>query len=360
MNTACPDLKCLSSATIRVGFSAPRICLNERRRQRYKCLKCKRKFSENSHLLSFRLKHRDPALNAKIFSLCVGGFSNRAIARFYYVSEGCVRGRLRRLSQQALNFHHEHLRELRIREAICFDGLQNFAGSQYDVNNIQQAIGRDSLFIYDFNFASMNRSGRMSPWQKNRLRAIESACGRYNPQAIRIATRDIVKRLHSMKAPGQDFNLLTDEHFQYRRAVNHDLKNLDIRHVTISGKACRNFQNILFTVNHADLMIRQRLGAFARETISFSKNAGAMCQKYALFLVHKNYMIPQFTKKHVRRPDAHRRSPAQDLGITERLLDFSDVFHRRSAETDTNSMNDDWQNFWLGTVPKKYRRPRQP
>jgi hypothetical protein len=261
------------------------------------------------------------------------------------------------MAQAALEFHHDLSMHIPIEEPIVFDGLENFAHSQYEPNNIQQAIGRDSLFIYDFNFASLNRKGRMSIWQKKRLEEIVKKEGRYNPKNIRIATGDILRRLEARrKIDSQKLVLLSDEHFQYKRALERDLKSSCIEHVTISSKVPRNFQNILFAINHADLLIRQNTAAFARETISFAKTAGRMCQRYALFMVYKNYMAPMFTKKHVRRPEAHEKTPAQELGITQRPLDFADIFTRRSLVKRIGKLNEDWQHFWNAEVPAKYQR----
>jgi hypothetical protein len=341
---------------VRAGFSALVDSCSNERRQVYRCKNCRKRSSAHIHSIYFALKKRDPGLNAKIFHLCLQGLSNRAIGRVLYVSEHLVRIRLERMSRQALSFHSELMATTSIMEPICFDGLENFAGSQYDVNNIQQAIGRDSLFIYDFNFASLNRKGRISDWQKRRLTEIESDHGRYNPKSIRAATFDLLKRLYKKWQTPEPFTLISDEHFQYQKVITKDLGKLRIEHVTISSKACRNYQNILFPVNHADLCIRQQLKAFARETISFSKTAGAMCQKFALFMVYKNYMTPQFTKKHVRRPEAHIRSPAQDLGLCQKILGFQDIFFRRSTREDIKSLNSDWKYFWKGEIPPKYKR----
>ena len=301
----------------------------------------------------------DFGLNAKIFFLSCEGLSNRAIGRSVYVSEHCVRGRLVRLAQRAFCFHSSLCEGLKISEPLCYDGLQNFAGSQYDPNYINQAIGRDSLFIYDFNFASLNRAGRMSDWQKQRLAEIIDEQGRYNPTAVRIATRRLLDRLYIKRDPQSEFTLLSDEHFHYRKAVKQDLRHLKIDHITISSKATRNYQNILFAVNHADLMIRQKSGAFARETISFSKTPGAMCQKYALYMINKNYMSPQFTKKMVRRPEAHLASPAQTMGLCERVLSFSEIFVHRSVVPDLTKLNPEWRQFWRGKIPKEHRRSKE-
>lgn len=357
--TRCVNAGCLSSLShiIRAGFSGPILSLHGKRRQRFKCTRCGFKFSENFEKLHYRLKHKDPSLNSKIFQLFIHGLSNRKISRFLGISPHSTRIRLTRLSQRALEFHHQSTKDLFISEAICFDGLENFAYSQYEPNNINQAIGKDSLFIYDFNFAPLNRKGRMSPWQKLRNAEIVNQKGRFNPKAVRVASRDIIERLYDKRMDESTALLLiSDEHFQYRRVIQQDLKSFKINHLTISSKAVRNYQNILFSVNHADLLIRKAIAPFARETISFSKTHGQMCQKFALFMVYKNYMVPQFTKAHKGRVNADRESPAQNVGISSKMLDYSDIFSLRSMETVIKTWNEDWKSFWRGLIPAKHHR----
>ena len=348
---------CSSPDLVPKDFSKPVLCLNGKKRRRFRCLRCNRVFCENLNRLNYRLKHPDRALNFKIFSLLFHGSSNRNIARSLGVSEHCVRTRLRRMAQRAFDFHSIQMNSLFVREELCYDGLENFAGSQYDPNNINHIIGRDSLFIYDFSFASLNRKGRMSSWQRNRLRQIEKQSGRYNPRAIRLATTRLLKRVHT-RCENSYMRLLSDEHFQYRRSLRLDLPKLAIDHEMVSSKACRNFQNILFSVNHADLVIRQRLASFSRETISFSKSAGAMCQRYILFMIYKNYMCPQFTKKHVHRPEAHQKSPAECLELTDKICDFADIFTLRSPIA-SQSLNEEWRYFYHGSILPEQKRDKK-
>lgn len=355
----CPSLTCSTpfGGIVKFGFSRSLQCLDGRKRQRYKCTQCGFRFSENFAKLHYRLKHKDPSLNSKIFIFFIHGLSTRKIARLLNISPHSALIRLKRLSQRALEFHLHQTSSLFIKEPVCFDGLENFAVSQYEPNNINQAIGRDSLFIYDFNFASLNRKGRMSDWQKLKLSKMVAKTGRFNPAAIRVATKEIFARLYDKRYDKTTpLTILSDEHFQYRRVVQQDLQKLNIAHITISSKATRNYQNILFSVNHADLLIRKALAPFARETISFSKTHGQMCQKFALFMVYKNYMAPQFTNSQVRRLNAHLESPAQKLGLTDRVLTYSDVFALRSQEPATRDWNEDWQSFWMGQVPSRYHR----
>lgn len=347
---------CNSKKTYKFGFTRGLKSRFGQCRQRFRCSCCHGTFSENAHLFDFRHKKSNRALSSLIFRGFICGMSNRQIARYHGISECCVRARLDRMARQAFIFHSKKIEGLKIMEPMAYDGLENFAGSQYDPNNINQAVGAESLFIYDFNFAALNRRGRQSAWQKGRLAQIEACFGRYDPGAIRHASAGILGRLCDM-SPGK-LELLSDEHFQYRRAIAADKKlRSQIIHKTVSSKACRNFQNILFSVNHADLLIRQRIAAFSRETISFAKTAGRMLQKFMLFLVYKNYMSSQFTKKHVRRPEAHEKSPAQMLGLTTQLLRFSQVFKYYPKQAEIEGLSRiEWRSFAQAEVPASCKR----
>ncbi len=332
------------------------MCLQGERKQRHQCVSCKRRFSSTTFSLLHYLKKADLALNAKIFHLHVRGVSNVDIARTHYLSEHCVRGRLRRLSQRAFTFQAEMASKLPIKEELCVDGIENFAGSQFDPNNINIAVGKESLFVYSFNFCGLNRKGRKSPRQKLKNSKIEALSGRYNPKSIRISMGDLFKEIYKLKDPAKPLRIVSDQHYQYKRALKYDLPDLKIDHATVSSYDTRNYQNHLFAINHADLLVRQRSKAFARETIAFSKTPGAMCQKYALFMIRKNYMAPQFTKKHVRRPQAHKQSPAQALGLCSKILTFEDIFDRRCAPAERAKLSEDWKCFWHGEVPSKFQR----
>lgn len=319
--------------------------------QRFKCKRCAKNFSTSCFGLNYRFKHRDPALNHNIFHTLLLGASNRQIARYLKISPHCVLLRIKRMSQWALLIHRHKLEGLKcLAEPIVYDGLENFAGSQFDVNNIHQAIGRDSLFLYDFNFAPLNRKGRTSNRQKIKKETIEDLDGPYPRSAIRWATTSLLKRLLRLQPMGNPLDLCTDEHFQYKRSIQRDLPQDRIHHVTVSSKATRNFQNILFAVNHSDLMSRSHLAAFSRETISFSKTHARMCQKFMLFAVHKNYLAPQFTKKHIRRPKAHCQSPAQAVGLETKILKFHEFFNQLKTPAQV-PLPEDWALFYNDQVP---------
>lgn len=290
-------------------------------------------------------------MNAKIFSYLKFGVSNREIARHLKTSEHLVRIRYRKLLKWSLIKQTELTQGLKIDEPLVYDGLEAFAGTQYDPNNIQQAIGKNSLFIYDFNFAPLNRKGMMSPRQKRVRRVMEEKEGRYSPRAIRTSSAEILARLYDKRADlSKPLILFSDQHFQYRRAIQQDLKGLNIQHITISSKDFRNYKNCLFCVNHADLLIRQHIGAFSRETISFAKKHSRMVGKYALFMVWKNFFRPQFVKPHKRNPASNLNTPAMALGLTKAPLEFHEFFDIKRTLSQVN-LNREWRLFYDDKVP---------
>ena len=316
----------------------------------FQCKSCKKKFCSNYFSINYRFK-KHGHINARIFKGVVTGQSNRAIARELGVSEGLVRIRLKMLTRVAIFRHTDFLNSLKIAEPVAYDGVECFARSQYEPNNINQLIGVNSLFCYTFNFAPLNRKGRMSDRQKNHLKKLDTLEGRFNPRAIRIASEAIFKDAVARLDPRIDKLVLqTDEHFQYKRAIRRDLKKDErdkIDHRTVSSKATRNYKNILFAVNHTDLLLRQNVAAFARETISFAKKHSRAMQKYVLMICHKNYMRPRFVKVHKTDPKAHTDSPAMGLGICKRVLEFYDFFsdprHFHKSKKSEENLPLDWQ-----------------
>jgi hypothetical protein len=263
-----------------------------------------------------------------------------------------VRGRRTKMSRWGLLKHAKFCENLAVEEPMAYDGLENFAFSQFDPNNINQAMGDDSFFVYDFNYSPINRKGKMMPGQKLKKKKIEDVFGRYPGNGLRTSTRRVISRLVE-KAKG-DLTLLTDEHFQYRRVIEKDLKGKKIIHIKTSSKITRNYQNPLFPVNYLDLQIRQENAAFRRETIAFSKHSIAMLESYFLYVYYRNYMRPKFFKKQKKDP-LSQWSPAMRLGLTEKILSFHESFHGRVLLTHVK-LNEDWANLYHRRDPLS-RRP---
>ena len=277
---------------------------------RYICKHCGKTFGSSFFRLDYR--QRVWGLNEKIFREHRKGVSMRETGREVDKDESFVRYRLKRMARFALLKHVELSGSIKIEEPIVYDGLENFAYSQFDPNNINHAVGKSSLFIYDFNFAPLNRKGMMSPWQKRKKRLLEEEHGHYPRDAIRTKSREIFARLLARSAKPK-LTLHTDRHFQYCRAIQWDLDKSKFEHLRTSSKISRNFHNPLFAVNNIDLQARHNLSAFKRETIAFSKHSVAMQESFLLYSVYRNYMRPMYWGTHRSDPECARVSPAMRL-----------------------------------------------
>lgn len=357
---SCPRCGADSSCWVSDGYSRPVASAGGARRQQLKCRKCSKRIRCNHWSMNHRFRHRDPAMSSKVLQLMSKNISLRGVARMLGVSLRLIEVRWHRLARRALEYHFHQMQRLGVQsEGLCLDGFENFAGSQYDVNNINHMIGEDSLFVYDWGYAAMNRKGRMSEAQKLRRSAIEAQRGRYDPSDIRSSVRELLEReLNRQRMKGQSsprILLLSDEHFQYKRAIRRDLPGADIQHITVSSEESRTYKNILFPVNNFDLMLRKDCAAFAKETISFAKKAGAMCLRYALKVVEKNYLQTAFTKCNESRPWAGTESPAMQVGLAKRVLDYVDIYSERSLGAPAG-MNEEWRAFYQGEVAARSHR----
>jgi len=319
--------------------------------QRFRCNTCDRTFTYSFFFLEYR--SHIWGKNEEIFLDHRKGVSLRETARCIGHTERMVRGRRKKMARWGLLRHARFTESMKVEEPIVYDGLENFSYSQYDPNNLNHAVGKKSLFIYDFNFCPINRKGNMSPWQKVKKRQLEEIFGAYPKDSIRTSTRKIFSRLLE-KSPSK-LILYTDRHFQYRRVVEEDLGAWRFEHVKISSKVHRNYHNPLFAVNNIDLQARHNLSAFKRETIAFSKHSIAMQESFVLYLLFRNYMRPKFYGSHRSDPECAKKSPAMDLKITDKILSFKEMFSQRVLPTQTR-LHEEWYLLYHRIDPLS-RRP---
>lgn len=307
---------------------------------RFRCANCQRVFSNSVFSLFYR-DRLEPNYR-EIFE----GHQKNQVRRDLAVDLGCsvdtIQRRFRELARQGLLIQAQKSEHLQIHESVAYDGIENFAFSQFDPNNVNHVIGRKSFFLYDFNYSPLNRKGTMSALQKRKKRQLENKFGSYPRNGIQSATVRILLRLLQL-SPG-DLLFHSDKHYMYREAIKSLSEKHRITHFTTSSKIARNFRNRLFTINHADNLTRQKLATFKRETISFAKHSIAMIESFSLFMVWKNFMRTIFLKKHKRDPLVHIQSPAMRVGIENKVLDFAEFYRLRLQKTQVN-LNEDWLNY---------------
>ena len=314
--------------------------------QLYKCIDCGRGFCYTAFKLNYR--HRsDEGFFQYIFEATTQGHSNRSIARNINLSECSVRNKIKHLARQTLLKWEELSGPLKINEAIAYDGFETFVHSQFDPNNINHAVGVDSLFLYDFNYAHLNRKGKMTTSQKRKLQNIVKSHGRYPTDRIRVSTKEVFTNLMARKNSEMgNIQLYTDEHKAYKIVLKRDIPSDTFEHFTINSKACRDGRNPLFPVNHLDLKLRHFLKSCTRETIAFNKNESGLMDRYILFGGLKNFMCSRLIKG---RKHELVYSPAMLVGITDKILNFYEFFDERRTQHQVK-LRKSWQMLYKRTL----------
>jgi len=255
------------------------------------------------------------------------------------MSETSIRNRLKHLSRQALLKWEELQAKKLIREDVCYDGFEAFVYSQFDPNNINQLVGKKSFYLYDFNYSHLNRKGRMTFSQKRRLEMIDQKYGRYPSDSIFRQSKKIFKNLQKNKK-GQ-LTLFTDEHKSYVKALSQVNCSSILQHKT-NSREYRGSKNPLFPVNHLDMKLRHFLKSCTRETIGFNKNEFGLMDRYIIHGVQKNFLRTKFLK-HGKNKETS--SPAMLIGITKKVLHFTEFFNVRKTRFQVK-LREDWYGFY--------------
>jgi hypothetical protein len=156
----------------------------------------------------------------------------------------------------------------------------------------------------------------MTNTQRDRREFLERTFGRPDPKSIEKEIGALIDLL-----PGDHpIQVLSDEHRAYPRAIRNVRRPVD--HSVTSSKEARTKDNPLFPVNLLDLLIRHSASNHKRETIAFSKRRQNAAERLAIFQVWRNLMK-------VFSENRGGGTPAQRLGLVDRVLSVKDVLKRR-------------------------------
>jgi transposase-like protein len=312
------------------------------RNQRYRCKECLTQFSHNTFLLEFRCRLTN--LSKDILHYSMNGMSNNAIARLLHISEGTVRDRLRIMASQSLIFEKENYPK-EIKENVAYDGFETFTHSQFSPCYVNTAVGSNSMFIYHNTFSPLNRKGRMTDEQKIKNQSLLQKHGPYPRDSV---YQESLYILQSISKRSNRIILFSDEHKAYARAMKSFPTTLT--HKTISSKAKRTPSNPLFPINHLHLLYRHCFSGQQRETISFQKNEAALMDKIQLMKIYRNFMSTKFVKKNQFDEKANKWSPAMYVGVSDRVLNFEDIYNFRRLRTQIY-LDEREECFWKRIYP---------
>ena len=290
---------------------------------RFLCTHCHKSFSSQTFSIDYYAKKLLPY--PLIHNQINAGSGIRNLARGFHVSPRTIRNRINRLARNAILIHEELLYQLGFTEDFVADGFESFCVSQYFPDNYHILVGKDSQFVYRWNYVTLRRKGRMRDEQKERRAELEKRF-RASRTGIKSSFGNLMSFLdHRTRSRERPLILYTDEKSDYQRALwgRQNLKERMFdgswRHHTVNSKEVRNTLNPLFPVNYIDREFRKDMACHARETMQFSRNVNEAMMRMSLYLFDHNYIKPfrigDSQKKHLRH--------AQVAGLDRQVLEES-------------------------------------
>ena len=345
----CPNPKCAHHRPHR-GWQAQRDGFFQRpsdqlRIQRFRCPRCRRRFSTQTFATTYWLRHR-PLLQT-VAALVVEGPGLRQCARLLDTSHTTVARLLARAGRHCALFHRRLLQQAPITEPLVIDGFETFEFSQFFPFHANLAVGARSWMVYHFTDSPLRRKGTMTPGQRRRRAELERTLGRPDPKAVEEGILALLRPLLPQVA-GPLFVVHSDDHPAYRRALRRLRRQLPhglriLQRVTPSIVR-RTQSNPLFPVNLADLLLRHGCANHRRETIAFSKRRQAALERLAVFTVWRNCIKPRREKQGRAGPTA-----AMAAGLDPRAWTWRRVLGRRLFPAHA-PLPKEWQAYYWRQV----------
>ena len=267
--------------------------------QRYKCRDCGRNFSSNTFSVHYCSK-RIISLR-KIMKYLASGVSIRAMARLSNCAPDTINRKLEILSRQVSVFMSQLQNTLELSEDLTADGFESFAVSQYFPNNFNILVGKESQFVYHFNYLQIRRKGRMTAYQKTKAKKLKEKWPiRSNNELITFfEIEQTMMQMASKSRKLERLKLFTDEKIVYKQCLSrdepiacHDGNCIAFKQIRINSKKQRDLRNELFSVNYIDREIRKDMAEHHRETTCFARNVNSSVARMMSYLFYHNFFKP--------------------------------------------------------------------
>ena len=272
---------------------------NPRSILRYKCKNCGKQFSESTFSINYYSKK---IINMhKLKDCLVSGMSIRAMGKFFNCTTNTINRKIGILARQAAVLNHHVRNQLCLSEDLAADGFESFAVSQYFPNNFNLLVGKDSQFVYHFDYVQLRRKGRMTEYQKKKAAELRKKWPlRANNELI--GFMEIEQKIIELAMNNPELEKLTvftDEKREYKQCLKrnepitrYNGSSFILKQKRIKSTKHRDLRNELFPVNYIDREIRKDLAEHHRETTCFARNVNNSVSRMMVYLVHHNFFKP--------------------------------------------------------------------
>jgi len=288
--------------------------------QRYCCNHCGKTFSLRTLSIDYWTHRRIDY--TELVTHFASGYSVRALARYFHTNTQTIQNRFGRLARNSIAVFTAMHHHVQLTEHLVADGLEGFCVSQDFPNNIHLLAGKQSQFLYGFNYALMRRKGRKTKEQKARCEKLYPHVD-FTTHTIKGTFRELLVQMMHAAGHASSFSLFTDEKRQYQFALREDAFTSRLRvhgrfsHLTTNSQAPRTLSNDLFSVNYLDREVRKDLPEFHRETVCFARNVCNSLERLCVYFFHHN-----FIKRYRIGVAGEERSHAEVAGVQQEAVEL--------------------------------------
>jgi len=261
--------------------------------RRYRCRSCGRTFSQRTLSIDYWThSHID---YDELINHFASGYSLRGLSRHFHTSVKTIQDRFSRLTRTILPLLSLLQSSIALEEFLVADGIESFCVSQDFPNNLHLLVGKNSQYVYGFNYALMRRKGTMSEEQKLRCERLYPLVD-FTRHTITGGFEDLTEQMNRVAVGAVLLRLYTDEKKQYRLVLAKDeqiqrrLIEGSFEHMTTSSEQKRTRTNNLFSVNYMDREMRKDVPEYHRETVCFGRNVVNSLERLCVYLYHHNFI----------------------------------------------------------------------
>lgn len=308
--------------------------LDGRRVQRFRCRRCRRRFSSQTFRLDYCLKK--PRVNELVLACLVSKVTHRQTARILRIDRKTVHRRLSLYGPAMRRWHLGLLRLARkrggLRGSFSLDELETYEHDRrLKPLTVPVLIHRATRFLVHVETADLPARGSLRPTDAARKTAQENRGGR-RISGSKQAVESCIAALKVCHAPHQFLQLVVDQKKSYPPIIRRHFGNRISALIRESSKTKRNTLNPMFPMNHMLAMLRDQISRLVRRTWAASKRQSALRDHLWTFLAWRNYVRPMFNH-------TPQRSSAMELGVAARLHSSADLLRWKWPDRMESSSN---------------------
>ena len=290
--------------------------------QRFWCHACRRSFSGQS----FRLDYRQqlPRLHLDLFPLFISKVTMRQAARCLKVDRKTVARRLTLLGHHCRLFHEERLKSRTLGGVFQLDELETFeTDRRLKPVTVPVLIERRSFFVVGLAVGTLPARGGLTPRDQERKKVLEARTGKRRSES-REMVRKTLAQLEAALPKQARLDIQSDQKSSYRCLIHEVFPGRLASHAVESSRAPRNYQNLLFPINHTLAMLRDSVSRLVRRNWAASKCRKWLERHLWIWVAWRNYLRPVTVKAGVP-------TPGQIVGLTDHRWEAAELLRWRAG-----------------------------